>query len=130
MYPSKKRRPAEKVDVRHGRASCASATLELATRNKETSLAARLLVLLPRCLPRLVYPVHSTYLGRQPSDMEADHRGAEHRIPPWSLGAEASPWDLNRAVLLVLATSQRLYTILIRRRHESIMKLSSTKWRR
>ncbi|UKZ49025.1 hypothetical protein TrVGV298_003263 [Trichoderma virens] len=26
------------------------------------------------------------YLGRQPSDMEADHRGAEHRVPPWSLG--------------------------------------------
>ncbi|KAL7939465.1 hypothetical protein V8C35DRAFT_286720 [Trichoderma chlorosporum] len=30
------------------------------------------------------YPI-SAYLGRQPSVMEADHRGAEHRVPPWSL---------------------------------------------
>lgn len=41
LYPSKKHKTAEKVDLRHGRASCASATLELATRNKETSFAAR-----------------------------------------------------------------------------------------
>lgn len=71
----------------------------------------------------------STYLGRQPSDMEADHRGAEHRLPPWNLGAEASSWDVNRAVLLVLAMSQRLFTILVRGRHDSNMELDgSTKF--
>ncbi|KAL7902096.1 hypothetical protein HDV63DRAFT_404935 [Trichoderma sp. SZMC 28014] len=35
--------------------------------------------------------------------MEADHRASEHRIPLWSLGAEALPWDVDvdMAVLLV-----------------------------
>lgn len=60
LYPSKNRKTAKKVDLRRGRASCASATPELATCNKETSLAARLLVL------RLVYPVVPIWAASHP----------------------------------------------------------------
>lgn len=60
LYPSRNRKAAEKVDLRHGTASCASATLELTTCNNETSLAARLLVL------RIAYPVVPIWAASHP----------------------------------------------------------------